>query len=180
MAIVLNFEDSTAYPPVTLTGQKIIIGRSSKAGLRLSDPMCSGLHASIEINAEGNVVVVDLESTNGTYLNESLLTTPMRIYIDDVVRIGDTRFWLDKNALNPREAKILGAGSNKTSFTKINLPGVSSQTSPQLSIAKPAPKARVSTARPSLKAKKAPAEEASPSLMSKLKNAFKRNDESDD
>lgn len=179
MAIILMFEDSTTYPAVKMTAQKMVIGRSSKCDVQLNDPMCSARHASIEINAEGNVILSDLDSTNGTYLNESVLTTTMRVYIDDVIRIGDTRFWLDKDALNPREAKILGAGSNKTSFTQIELPGVS-KPGPELTLAKPKPsKIPSRSSRPKSPIPKREEPKDSGGLIGKLKSVFGGGDDND-
>ena len=42
---------------------------------------------------QGNVVVIeDLGSTNGTYLNEELLESPRPLHAGDRVRIGDSEF----------------------------------------------------------------------------------------
>jgi pSer/pThr/pTyr-binding forkhead associated (FHA) protein len=38
------------------------------------------------------VVVEDLGSTNGTYLNEELLSGPQPLHVGDRVRIGDSEF----------------------------------------------------------------------------------------
>ena len=40
----------------------------------------------------GIVVLEDLGSTNGTYLNEELLTGPQPLHPGDRVRIGDSEF----------------------------------------------------------------------------------------
>lgn len=124
MAILIVFENSGTYEPLRLTSRPIILGRSSKANLQLSDSMCSGQHASLQLAPDGNIILSDLNSTNGTYVNETLITTASRIFIDDVVRIGDTRFSIDKNSLSSRERQVLTSNSNKTSFTKIELPGL--------------------------------------------------------
>tara|TARA_R110000868_G_scaffold100128_3_gene275375 strand:+ start:5198 stop:6010 length:813 start_codon:yes stop_codon:yes gene_type:complete len=124
MAILIVFENSGTYEPLRLTSRPLILGRSSKANLQLSDSMCSGQHASLQLAPDGNIILSDLNSTNGTYVNETLITTASRIFIDDVVRIGDTRFSIDKSSLSPKERQILTSNSNKTSFTKIELPGL--------------------------------------------------------
>ena len=124
MAILIVFENSSTYEPLRLTSRPLILGRSSKANLQLSDSMCSGQHASLQLAPDGNIILSDLNSTNGTYVNETLITTASRIFIDDIVRIGDTRFSIDKSSLSPRERQVLTSNSNKTSFTKIELPGL--------------------------------------------------------
>jgi hypothetical protein len=69
----------------------IVLGRGDRAAIRLEDPFASARHA--RIYEQGNVVVIeDLESTNGTYLNEELLQTPRPLHPGDRVRIGDSEF----------------------------------------------------------------------------------------
>jgi hypothetical protein len=69
----------------------LILGRGDSAEIRLDDPFASSRHA--RIYEQGNSVVVeDLGSTNGTYLNEELLQTPRPLHPGDRVRIGDSEF----------------------------------------------------------------------------------------
>ena len=69
----------------------IVLGRGDRAEIRLDDPFASARHA--RIYAQGNIMVIaDLESTNGTYLNEELLQTPRPRHAGDRVRIGDSEF----------------------------------------------------------------------------------------
>jgi len=59
--------------------------------IRLDDPFASSRHA--RISREGHVVVIeDLGSTNGTYLNEQPLTGPQPLHSGDRIRIGDCEF----------------------------------------------------------------------------------------
>jgi len=69
----------------------LVLGRGERAEIRLEDPFASARHA--RIYEQGNTVVVeDLDSTNGTYLNEELLQTPRPLHPGDRVRIGDSEF----------------------------------------------------------------------------------------
>ncbi len=59
--------------------------------IRLEDPFASSRHA--QISREGLVVVIeDLGSTNGTYLNEQPLSGPQPLHDGDRIRIGDSEF----------------------------------------------------------------------------------------
>jgi hypothetical protein len=59
--------------------------------IRLDDPFASSRHA--KITREGHVLVIeDLGSTNGTYLNEEPLSGPQPLYDGDRIRIGDSEF----------------------------------------------------------------------------------------
>jgi hypothetical protein len=67
-----------------------ILGRGD-VEIRLDDPFASSRHA--RISREGHVLVIeDLGSTNGTYLNEEPLSGPQPLYDGDRIRIGDSEF----------------------------------------------------------------------------------------
>jgi hypothetical protein len=69
----------------------LVLGRGDRAEIRLEDPFASSSHA--RVYEQGNIVVIeDLGSTNGTYLNEELLQTPRPLHPGDRVRIGDSEF----------------------------------------------------------------------------------------
>jgi FHA domain-containing protein len=68
-----------------------VLGRGDAAEIRLQDPFASSQHARILTQA-GAVVLEDLGSTNGTYLNEELLQGPAPLHPGDRVRIGDSEF----------------------------------------------------------------------------------------
>jgi len=59
--------------------------------IHLEDPFASNRHA--RLSRQGGVVVIeDLGSTNGTYLNEELLDGPRPLHPGDRIRIGDSTF----------------------------------------------------------------------------------------
>ncbi len=69
----------------------LVLGRGERAEIRLEDPFASSRHA--RVYEQGNIVVIeDLDSTNGTYLNEELLQTARPLHPGDRVRIGDSEF----------------------------------------------------------------------------------------
>jgi FHA domain len=69
----------------------IVLGRGAEAEIRLQDPFASSSHARV-YEQGGALVIEDMGSTNGTYLNEELLETPRPLHPDDRVRIGDSEF----------------------------------------------------------------------------------------
>jgi hypothetical protein len=70
----------------------LVLGRGDHAEIRLEDPFASLRHARIYGQA-GTLVLEDLRSTNGTYLNEELLdTTPRPLHPGDHLRIGESEF----------------------------------------------------------------------------------------
>ncbi len=72
-------------------GDGAVLGRGELAEIRLDDPFASSRHARLV--RQGPVIVLeDLGSTNGTYLNEELVTGPQPLHQGDRVRIGDSEF----------------------------------------------------------------------------------------
>jgi hypothetical protein len=72
--------------------ENLVLGRGDHAEIRLEDPFASARHARVYEQA-GALVLEDLGSTNGTYLNEELLdTTPRPLHPGDHVRIGESEF----------------------------------------------------------------------------------------
>jgi FHA domain len=59
--------------------------------IHLEDPFASTRHARL-VRQGGAVVLEDLGSTNGTYLNEELLEGPRPLHPGDRIRIGDSTF----------------------------------------------------------------------------------------
>ena len=69
----------------------LVLGRGDRAEIQLDDPFASARHA--RVYEQGNIVVIeDLGSTNGTYLNEELLETARPLHPGDRVRIGESEF----------------------------------------------------------------------------------------
>ena len=73
-------------------GDAFQVGRSLDCELPLTGPECaivSGRHARFEIQNSG-VIVWDLASKNGTYLNSRRIHTPQRLTVGDVVSLGES------------------------------------------------------------------------------------------
>jgi hypothetical protein len=67
------------------------LGRGDKADIQIEDPFASSRHA--RIGRQGDVLVLeDLNSTNGTWLNGSPLDGPQPLHPGDRIRIGDNEF----------------------------------------------------------------------------------------
>ena len=75
-------------------GEGAVMGRGDQAEIRLEDPFASSQHARL-LRQGGIVVLEDLGSTNGTYLNEELLEGPRPLHPGDRIRIGDSTFMFE-------------------------------------------------------------------------------------
>ena len=67
------------------------IGRSGEADVTIDDRYASGVHARI-FTRDGHTYIEDMNSTNGTLLNDASLTGEAQMMDGDVVKIGDTAF----------------------------------------------------------------------------------------
>ena len=81
---------------VALQGQTITLGRAHDSTIVLDDDYASSRHARIYPDRDGQWIVEDLGSTNGTYLDRTRLTTPTPIPLGAAIRIGKTVIELRK------------------------------------------------------------------------------------
>jgi pSer/pThr/pTyr-binding forkhead associated (FHA) protein len=70
-------------------GEELTVGRAAGCQITLDDTFVSQLHARV-FHREGQYLVEDLGSTNGTYLNRQKVTGPMVIRAGDELQIGNT------------------------------------------------------------------------------------------
>ncbi len=73
------------------------IGRSKDSDLQIEDHYASGFHARI-FSREGRYFIEDMNSTNGTLLDDAELKGEAELADGDVVRIGDTEFRFEVGA----------------------------------------------------------------------------------
>jgi pSer/pThr/pTyr-binding forkhead associated (FHA) protein len=83
----LGFEPGTTFD----LRDGATMGRSDHAEIRVDDPFASSAHA--RVFARGDFMLVeDMGSTNGTYLNGRQLRGAERLKVADVIRIGDSEY----------------------------------------------------------------------------------------
>jgi pSer/pThr/pTyr-binding forkhead associated (FHA) protein len=74
---------------IRLRPQGHVFGRSDEADVPIDDPYSSEFHARVGVQ-DGKVMVFDLGSTNGTYVNGRRVTSPTTVTRGDTVQIGKT------------------------------------------------------------------------------------------
>jgi len=86
-------ENNSAEARVYIAGERLTVGRSPENDLQLNVNTVSGRHAEIH-RSEGVCTVVDLNSTNKTYVNGEVLkpNVPVRLKNGDLIAFNKTRF----------------------------------------------------------------------------------------
>jgi hypothetical protein len=79
-------QDGTQYP---ITGSVTTIGRENCDIILPQDSLISRRHAKIERHG-GNLVISDMDSSNGTFVNGSRLQAPHTLQTGDTIRVGST------------------------------------------------------------------------------------------
>jgi hypothetical protein len=70
-------------------GAEMTVGRAAGCQITLDDTYASQIHARVFLR-DGQYLVEDLGSTNGTYLNRHKVAGPMVVHPGDKVQIGNT------------------------------------------------------------------------------------------
>ena len=86
-----------------------VIGRK-EGGLILDDPKVSSTHAKLAME-EGEFVIWDFGSSNGTYVNGKKIRKATVLEENDVIKIGDTSFVLKLLDAKPKSKATRSTGS---------------------------------------------------------------------
>lgn len=79
-----------------LPGHMRTIGRTSGANFIVDAPLVSRVHCRLTVANDGHVEVVDLDSTNGTWINGERVQTAS-LGEGDVLRVGRVAFVLERD-----------------------------------------------------------------------------------
>ena len=103
-----------------LGSTELKIGRAPDNQLVISDTKASGHHAEIRPDGD-SYSIVDVGSTNGTFVNEQQLArdVPRRLNAGDVIRIGDLTFTYEgsgTSAIPPTVYADVGSGGSEPAY----------------------------------------------------------------
>ena len=82
--------------------KRITIGRSSMNDVNINDPYVSRQHCQIIQNDDGDYILIDKSSANGTFVNGVKIQGEVNLNPNDIVRIGNTilpwsTYFMDNN-----------------------------------------------------------------------------------
>ena len=86
----ITFTDNQTDQSISFTENEIYIGRDKNVNYSIIDDAASNLHARVFLKNK-QWWIEDLNSTNGTFLNEEKLVSPSRLFTDDHVQCGKTK-----------------------------------------------------------------------------------------
>jgi pSer/pThr/pTyr-binding forkhead associated (FHA) protein len=81
------------------------IGRAQDNHIKLDDDLCSSKHLIVS-KTKDSVLIKDLNSKNGIALN-GIKVFNQKIYIDDIVKVGNTTIYIEKSKLSEEGVKAL-------------------------------------------------------------------------
>lgn len=87
----LKLASRADHPSFQFAQQEIMIGRDPACQCHLTDKTISGHHARLYFDLS-QWWVEDLQSTNGTFLNEQTVSSPMVLATGDHLRVGQLSF----------------------------------------------------------------------------------------
>ena len=99
-------------------GETVVVGRDPVAGVVLDTPNVSRLHARLTRKQDG-ILVEDLGSTNGTWVNGQRLRKPVLVRPTDDLRIGPQRLQFTADGQVRRDAKKGGASGVRLDAAKL-------------------------------------------------------------
>src|SRR3954470_16813903 len=87
----IEVQTNEGFPRRVLVNRpRLIIGRAEESDVFLADTLLSRRHAEIEQRNDG-CYLIDLGSTNGTFLNGARLVGEHRLRHGDTIAVGDSK-----------------------------------------------------------------------------------------
>lgn len=101
MTVLLKITIAGKPTFLEITNKPIVLGRADTSSFPVKDGKCSSTHCEVRLD-NGMVVIKDLGSKNGTFINESVIKE-CSLYIGDEGRMGDSKFALETSKMTPEE-----------------------------------------------------------------------------
>ena len=90
MASLLVISGSTAGDYYLLGRETVVLGRDEASPIQIVDEAVSRRHLRITAGGDQSYVIEDLDSANGTFVNDRQIGTAQPLQDGDVVRLGST------------------------------------------------------------------------------------------
>jgi len=103
---------------------KLLIGRSPECSLQIEDNLASRQHAALEV-VDQKVILSDLKSHNGTWVNNQKIIIPVQLHEGDHIRLGKTIFVFRMSSVSPEapvSAQPVASKAGETMAWGISIP----------------------------------------------------------
>jgi pilus assembly protein CpaF len=104
----------------TFEKPEIILGRSNDNDITLPSEKISRKHAKI-FQQNGDIIIEDLKSANGTYINDNRITIPYALKLSDIIKIEEFTIKVESEVLTSQE---------DDTFDETVLPSIKKEISP--------------------------------------------------
>lgn len=111
MAVLVFLHGPQAGNRFTLSGDEMTIGRRSTNDVVLKDPQVSRVHAVV-MRRGGALIIEDLGSHNGTYINGERISGPRQLHHGDSVTIGESKGTVEDPMRAGEESTAVAAASD--------------------------------------------------------------------
>jgi DNA segregation ATPase FtsK/SpoIIIE, S-DNA-T family len=120
--VVAVTDGSAAGPRATLEGEVLVVGRDPRCGLAVDDATVSERHARFSIDDDHRVLVEDLGSSNGTWLDGEAVLRPTPVPAGGVVRLGAAHLTVTDGAVHDAPAGVDPLRRHSTGTLPFNRP----------------------------------------------------------
>lgn len=120
--LLLRDQDGTPLPLHAIT----LIGRDEECHIVLTDTMVSRYHTKLTVKNASTVLVEDLNSSNGTFVNGQRVRAPRTMTIGDELRLHEVRLRLTSAESSNADATMMASAN-----AHINKSAATSQSEPQ-------------------------------------------------
>lgn len=86
-----QLQEDDAVRTIRINSSPFTVGRRNGTSLTIDNPSVSGSHAELLLD-DGNLIVRDLNSTNGTFVNGMRITSPVKVKHGDLVQFAQIVF----------------------------------------------------------------------------------------
>lgn len=95
---------------IPINGRRVVIGRRPERDVVISHPTVSGSHAEI-VRLEDSLFIADLNSTNGTRVNEQKIDQQTMLFPGDRICVGSVEMRIEKRSIEPSPGATMMADS---------------------------------------------------------------------
>lgn len=123
MAVYLDFILPNGQETKVLLESTLLIGRGEDCDVVIGEAGVSLHHANISIDPDGKILVVDLNSSNGSFKNGDQISRT-HLQINDTLNLNKVKVRIDATKLVPQERNNIGKTKPSELNKDLTVPGL--------------------------------------------------------